>query len=110
MLANHTADLCKLCSTVDAADFVGPLHRIRRDWFSLLPINGDEIRQVVLALLVRGANRVERLEERLEREGVDAGVDLGNFALRVGGVALLDDLRDAAPGGRTAADDASVTK
>jgi hypothetical protein len=76
----------------------------------LLAINRHEIRKVVLALLVRGANRIERLEQWLEREGVDAGVDLCDLALGVGGVALLDDLSDAAPRGRAAANDAPVTE
>ena len=72
----------------------------------LLSIYGDEIGQVVLALFVRGANRVECGEQRGEVERVDAGIDFGNRLLRGGGVALLDDLRDLPAG----ADDAAVAE
>ena len=50
----------------------------------LLAIDRDEIRKVVLALLVGGADAVERGEQRREIEGVDAGVDFGDLAFCVG--------------------------
>ena len=79
---------------------------MRGDGLLLLAIDRDEIGEVVLTLFVRGADVVERGEERSEIEGVNAGVDLGNRLLRRAGIALFDDLRDLAAG----ADDASVAK
>ena len=96
LLADHGADLCKFGTAVDAADFVGALDGPGRDRALLLAIDRDEIGQVVLALFVRGADRVERGEQRGEVERVDAGIDFGDRLLRGGGVALLDDLRDLA--------------
>jgi hypothetical protein len=61
--------------------------------------------QVVLALRVVRRKRVQALEQRLEREAVQAAVDFPNAALLGGRVPFLDNALDA-PGG--IAHDASV--
>ena len=82
LLADHGADLCKFSAAVDAANLFGALDRPGRDRALLFAIDRDQIGQVVLALFVRGADRVERVEQRRQIERVDAGVDFGDRLLR----------------------------
>ena len=104
LLSHHPADLGEFCPAVDAADLDG----IRIVYVATdpppAPVDGDQIGQVVLALGVVRADLLERVEQRLERERVDAGVDLLDLALRRRRIALLDDPRDPA----LRADDAAV--
>ena len=66
-----------------------------------------QVGQVVLALIVRRADPAQRVEEPVEREGVDAAVEFGQRLLGWRRVALLDDpgeppvlAHDAAQAGR----------
>ena len=104
LLSDHRADLGELGAAVDAANLARMLDCECRDGAAAAPVDPDEIGQVVLALGVVGPDRVERVEERFEREGVNPRVDLRQLALRRRRVALLDNPRDAA----LVADDAAV--
>ena len=106
LLADHGADLCKFSAAVDPANFVGTPDRPGGDRPFLFAIDRDEIGQVVLALFVGGADRIECGKERRQIERVDAGVDFVDRLLRRRGVAFLDDLRDLAVG----ADDSAVAE
>src|SRR5262249_61780553 len=66
--------------------------------------DADDVRQVVLALIVVRAHPVERGPQPSRGEAVDRGVDLGDLLLGGGRVALLDD----APDGPTRPHDAPV--
>ena len=57
--------------------------------------DSDHVRQVVLPLIVGGADLGQRRPQPARVEAVDAGVDLRDGLLVVGGVALLDDPGDA---------------
>ena len=71
LLANHGTDLGKLCAAVDAANLFRALDRPRGDRALLFAIDGDQIGQVVLALIIGRADRVEGAEQRRQVEGVD---------------------------------------
>ena len=58
---------------------------------SALPVDRDEIGQVVLALRVLRRDAAHRVEQAVEREGVDAGVDLADRAFRRASRPVLDD-------------------
>lgn len=58
------------------------------------PGDGHDIGEVFLALGVVGAEAGEGVTQQCCVEGVDPGVDLGDRALGVGGVLLLDDPQD----------------
>src|SRR5204863_4099759 len=55
-----------------------------------LPVDRDEVWKVVLALRILRRNAADRVEEPLEREGVDAGIDLLDLALPRGRVLFLN--------------------
>ena len=69
-----------------------------------LPVDADQVRQVVLALRVLGRDAAHGVEQRAKVEGVDAALISCDRPLVGRGVALLDDPRDAAG----LADDAAV--
>ena len=106
LLADHGTDLGKFCAAVDAANLFRALDRPGSDGVFLFAIDGDQVRQVVLALVVRRANRIEGAKQRRQVEGIDSRVDFRDLLLRRRGVALFDNLRDASVG----PDDASVTE
>ena len=55
-----------------------------------LPVDGHQVGQVVLALRVFGGDAAHGVEQPVERERVDAGVDLADRPLGRAGVLLLD--------------------
>ena len=69
----------QLRPTVDAEDLVRMRNGQGRHRAAALLVNRDEIRQVVLALRVISRDRADGLEEAVEGEGVDTGIDLPNL-------------------------------
>ena len=81
-LAQDAADGSEIAPAVDAANVI----RIWNDHgfhpLPAFPKNGDEIRQVVLALRVVGRQHPQRREQPVDRERIDSRVDLADLSLR----------------------------
>ena len=92
LLLSHDSAHCReLGAAVDAANLVGIRDGDGFDDAPSLAENRHEVGQIVFALGVVGGDGSHGVEEALEREGVNAGIDLVDVALRRAGVALLDD-------------------
>ena len=78
--ANDAIEIGEVDSRVHAAQLVAAIERQRLDAEST-PIDLDEIRQVVLALRVVGGQTMKRVEQRFERQGVNAAVHFVERAL-----------------------------
>jgi hypothetical protein len=89
--AQDGGDLREVDARVHAAQLGRVLEAQRRHASFALAVHRDEIGEVVLALGVVRRQLVQRREQRLERERVDAAVDFPDAALVAGGVPLLDD-------------------
>ena len=90
-VADDSADSGKLRPAVDAANLVGVGDGHRLDLLPALPVDGDQVGQVVLSLGVFGSDAAHRVEQSVEGEGVDARVDLLDGPLVGCGVLLFDD-------------------
>jgi len=59
--------------------------------FPPLPVNPDQVGQVVLALGVLRRNRPDGVKKAVEFEGINPGVNLSNITFGRGGVLVLHD-------------------
>ena len=92
-LTHHVLGLGELPPVVDAEDLVAILHRHRRD----LPLDQpDDVGQVVLARPVLVFELQQGRPELAATEDIDAGVDLRDRPLFIGGVFFLDDVPEHA--------------
>ena len=79
LLPHDSTRLRQFRAAVDSADFVGVVHNERLNIPSILPVDGDQIRQVVFALGILGRNLANRLSpskdisSRLPTRGVLRG-------------------------------------
>ena len=102
LLLSHDAAHCRqLGAAVDAANLVGVCDGDGFDRRPALPVDRDEIGQVILALRVFRADAAHRVEQPVEREGVNARVDLADRPLGRRGVLLLDNTCNLLAGSRT---------
>src|SRR6185369_3171230 len=72
VIAHDSAHCRQLDAAVDASNFIGirdgdGLHNL-----AALPVDGDQIGQVILVLRVLGGNTAHGVEQSIEREGVNA--------------------------------------
>ncbi len=84
----------QLPAVVDAMRFVGIDHADSLDPAARAGQQSDDVGQVVFALIVVGLHLIERAPQPAAVEAVDAGVDLGDALLVVGGIPILDDALD----------------
>ena len=89
-----TTDGRQLHAVVDALGLPEVVEHVGAHRVVAGPGDGDDVGEVLLALRVVGADVGQRVAQHVGVEGVDAGVDLGERALGVGGVLVLDDLLD----------------
>ncbi len=94
--ADDAAEFRQIESRVHATKFERIGQPQRFDSKSAAPIDGDQIRQVVLALRIVSRQTVKRFEERLESECVDAAVHFVHAAFIGRGIPFLDNARDRA--------------
>ena len=81
----------ELGAAVDAAQLVGIVDGERLDAPAVGQEDPGQVGEVVLALVVRRADAAQRIEEPVQREGVDPAVELGQRPFGGRRVALLDD-------------------
>ena len=93
-VAQDRRDGRELLPVVDSERLDGVRHREGLDPTSGLREDPDDVRQVILALIVVGPDLGERRPQTPRVEAVDARVDLGDLLLVVGRIALFDDARD----------------
>ncbi len=90
-LVSHDATHCrKLGAAVDAENFVGTGNDNRFDRPPLPAVNRHQVGQVVLALCILGGDAANRVEQPVERERVNAGVDFLNRTFGRAGILLLN--------------------
>ena len=92
------AKLRQIHAGVDAAKLERIRETQRLDRKTTASVDGDQIRQVVLALRIVGGQAVQRVEERFERQRIDAAVHFVESTFFRRGVPFLDDARDGAGG------------
>ena len=95
-LSHDSAHCRQLEAAVDSPDFVGVRHGQRFDAEPALPVERNDVGQVVLALRVFRRDAGQRLEQPVEGERVDACVDFADRALGRAGIPLLDDTSNLA--------------
>ncbi len=104
LLSHDSAHFRQLAPAVDAADFVGVRHRHGFDAETPLAVHRDQVGQVVLLLRILRRDGAHRVEEPVEREGINAGIDLADVPFRRAGVAFLNNTCNLLAG----SDDAAV--